>query len=56
LRLVESPLHRLGEVIGDFGARDGRQVEVILQVDGHVDDEGVRVAAAEAKESGEKET
>ncbi len=36
LQLVEAPLHGLGNVLGNLGAHDGRRVEMILEVQGHL--------------------
>ncbi len=42
LRLVEAPLHRLRNVLGNLGAPDGRGVEVFFEVQGCLSCQGRR--------------
>jgi hypothetical protein len=51
LRLVESPLHRLGEADGSLGPGDDGHVEMVLEVKGHVGGEGVGLPAIGAKDA-----
>ncbi len=51
LRLVKAPLDRVGNVRRQFGPRHGGSLEMVFEVERHVDGERRGAAAAEAQDA-----